>query len=511
MVFFLSDLDFEAEVRLGDFMEMTFFMENICSGALPGFTVEEYSQLSEEDKMRNTKLHFRQLHLIWMKVKKGMSFLREENLVTDFGGKKLKLYQTIIREPTIPPPIKKPSKTTDGVRYPNLPCAPALTIRKRKAAEDACDAVMKKKEPVAGCSKNIIYNTPSSDIPKKTIEQHDLERLERRKQEKRRTPFRISDVPDSKFVDDIILENSEDSSISQDSNMAVIVYSTIAPREHMGWSMEDIAFKNVKEMDNEQIGSFMRRPDCPPEVYVEYFQRKREFDSCKLSAGAGENSKEVYLTPYIFKSQRRYPIGLYESMLPPTVREKEKCVVADTRKLLLQKQMFQNLPDSTRVGDKVITVNEFKQNQFSVSVCELGKNAFHGQVIQFTLSEFQTMLSYGPTILAAGIKRLLDRIRDESLRKINKEVNVLIKQVAEIQRQIERKTMENDEEQIVDIRIRKKNLSFELGELYGQVQKKMEVWAQRLTSVDFNLGNLDIIRVSNDENEEDELVVRNEK
>jgi len=128
-------------------------------------------------------------------------------------------------------------------------------------------------------------------------------------------------------------------------------------------------------------------------------------------------------------------------MLSPTVRQKEMSSIADARKLCLQKEMYQNIPRSTRVGDKLISVNEFKKNHFTVDICEVGRKSFHGQAIQFSLTDFQNLLSNGPIILAEGIKNILDRIRDDVIKKINEEVDVLIKEVKELQDKIDRKVI----------------------------------------------------------------------
>jgi len=138
-----------------------------------------------------------------------MKYLREETIVTDFVGKHLELFQKIFREPVYK--RSKTSKTTDGTRYPNLPCAPAATIRKRKAAVGANDKLFKRNHAVAGSSKTLPFTSLSSlqessshelSIPTKTIQQHDEERFQRRKEEKQRIPIRPADLPASKFADE---------------------------------------------------------------------------------------------------------------------------------------------------------------------------------------------------------------------------------------------------------------------------------------------------------------------
>jgi len=62
---------------------------------------------------------------------------------------------------------------------------------------------------------------------------------------------------------------------NEDSNRAVKVSDDLNPRDTSGWKISDIKMLNLEELDNEKIASYMKRPGCPPEVYVAYFKRKR--------------------------------------------------------------------------------------------------------------------------------------------------------------------------------------------------------------------------------------------
>jgi len=64
--------------------------------------------------------------------------------------------------------------------------------------------------------------------------------------------------------------------------------------------VEQVEFLNTTEMSNEDVGMWVSRPDCPLEVFLQYFSRKSIIDSSGRQVGTGDNTKEVNLEPKIF-------------------------------------------------------------------------------------------------------------------------------------------------------------------------------------------------------------------
>jgi len=497
-------LDFDCMVELCDFMDEDFFMENLYSGALPAFTVEEWNKLSDADKRKRTKLHFRMQYPIMMKVRKGMKYLYWENIVVDLDGQPLVLNQKIPREASTPKPkiMSKKKVTTSTV--------PA-TIRKRKQAEDVVNNILSKKkkqvEPQPGCSKNLCTPTPSNSptgfkVLNKSMEQLDLESYRKRQKEKLRPSFRLADIPDSKFVDSSVSVNNVmevDGQVEENEQNDSQVSLEVVISDQTSTHVEQIEFLKTSEMSNEEIGKWVSRPDCTLEVLLEYFSRKNFIDSSGRQVGSGDNTKEVNLAPKIFRSQRKYPIKVFEVLLE-IPKLKESAVVADTKKLHLQKQMFLNLKGSRKVGTKIVSVIEISDKQFRVVICETGPNEFHAQALPFTLHEFQEFLSVGPSVLAVGVRQMIDKIKNEAINEINKEVDEVRKKVLKLRKDLAEGKYVNDS-QIAEAESLKSELGYELSQLHKRTFEKNKAWAKRVQSIEFNLGECDIINVTFDDQE----------
>jgi len=100
--------------------------------------------------------------------------------------------------------------------------------------------------------------------------------------------------------------------------------------------------------------------------------------------------------------------------------------------------MFLNLKGTRKVGTNIASVTEISEKQFGIAICETGQNEFHAQALPSTLHEFREFLSVGPTVLAEGVRQVVDKIKNEALNDINKEVNEVAKKFLKVRKDLER-------------------------------------------------------------------------